>query len=227
MKLKSKSQRGQSFTEVAILLPVLLLILSGVVEFGFFLTQYLALQDSVRNAARFASDSLYYERDSITSCVTTRDFYRQTACLVNQELRQDAPLITLGDNGTPGDPTDDILDPTRGDEILISTFTITGGTPSEVTARHPSSVGESGWSYAVDIGHGSRNGVSRFSSADIESQLGASIPNTGFVLVEIIYHYDHMLGLPWLTPFIPDPLELYTYSLMPNVSAEPTSTPLP
>ena len=227
MKKRSKTQRGQSLTETALIIPVLLLVLSGLVEFGLFLNQYLALQDSTRNAARFAADSLYYVRDSDPVCDTTRDFFRQAACLVSQELRQDHPLIVLSDNGTPNDPTDDILDPARGDEILISVFTVTSGSPTRVTARFPQSEGEMGWSYAIDSGHGSRNATSHFSNADIEANIGTSIPSTGFVLVEIIYHYDHMLGLPWLTAFIPDPIELHAYSLMPNVSAEPTSTPLP
>jgi Flp pilus assembly protein TadG len=38
----------------------LLIVLSGLVEFGFMLNEYLALQDAARNAARFASDGLYY-----------------------------------------------------------------------------------------------------------------------------------------------------------------------
>lgn len=94
--------RGQSMVELALLFPVLLILLSGLIEFGFILNEYLSLMDAARNAARFASDGLYYEHDNLVAeigsmddynsvCQDTRHFYRQTACLVNQELRQEAP----------------------------------------------------------------------------------------------------------------------------------------
>ena len=35
------------------------------IEFGFILNQYLTLMDAARNAARFASDGLYYQWDNI------------------------------------------------------------------------------------------------------------------------------------------------------------------
>jgi Flp pilus assembly protein TadG len=44
--------RAQSLVETALLLPVLLLILSGLIEFGFLLNRYLILLDAVRNVAR-------------------------------------------------------------------------------------------------------------------------------------------------------------------------------
>ncbi len=202
--------RGQGLVEMAILLPVILVVLSGLLEFGLMLNAYLAMQDAARNAARYASDGLYYARDSITNCSTTRDFYRQTACLVNQELAQERPEITLN--------------LAMGDDIVISAFSV--GEGGSITARHPASDGEAGWSEAADpMGIGSRNQASRFTSNDIESRLYSGAPSTGLVLVEIFYHYDHRLKLPWITAFVPDPLLLHNYAAMPLVSAEPTPTP--
>ncbi len=54
-----KRARGQSIVEFALMAPILLIILSGLFEFGFLFTYYLAVLDSARNAARFSSDSLY------------------------------------------------------------------------------------------------------------------------------------------------------------------------
>jgi hypothetical protein len=225
-KATKRRKRGQSLVETAILFPVLLIIFSGVLEFGLMLTQILALQDGARNAARFASDSLYYQRDTDQTCSTTRDFYRQAGCLVNQELRQDHPLVELNDNGTPNDTSDDFLDPTRGDDIIVSVFTVTQGTG--VTGRFPGEDGEDGWSYAEDIpSYGTRNMSSDYSTADIDNDINTAAPSTGFVLVEVFYHYEHFFGLPWITAVVPDPLVLRSSALMPNVSAEPTPTPLP
>jgi hypothetical protein len=70
--------------------------------------------------------------------------------------------------------------------------------------------------------------VSKFSSADVSTLLGSMPslpPNTGVVLVEVFFDYHMVLGLPWITAFVNDPIELHAYSLYPNVASEPTPTP--
>jgi hypothetical protein len=234
-RFKFGHSRGQGLIETALLVPVLLMVLSGLVEFGFFLNDYLALQDAARNAARFSADGLYTNRDSNHLCTpptsATRDFYRQTACLVNQELAQERPEIQL-DLGT------------GVDDVVISVFSIAqdyctspasfppvqsmppGSGVSCVSARHPSEAGEAGWSSAQDV-TGTRNQSSRFSSAQINASLSNMAPSTGLVIVELTYTYDQKLKLPWITAFISDPVVLHNYALMPLVSAEPTPTPVP
>lgn len=209
----SRLSSGQGLIESAIFFPVLLIVLSGMVELGFLLTEYMAMQDAARNTARFASDGLFDARDEDHNCDTTRDFYRQTACLVYQELGQERPEIVLNlENGN--------------DDIVISSFSITQG--DGVTARHPGEFGEAGWSEAFDnLEWGTRNQDSRYSSSDIGAKLDPGAPSTGLVAVEIFYDYEHKLKLPWITAFISDPLLLYNYTIMPLVSAEPTPTPIP
>jgi hypothetical protein len=213
--------------ELALLFPVLLILLSGLIEFGFILNQYLTLMDAVRNAARFASDGLYYQHDNLTDCTgenATRHFFRQTACLVNQELQQEAPTIEMNDAGTPDLVGDDYLDPTVGNDIIISAFSFTSG--AGITARHPGG-SENGWSYAIDLDYPSDK-TSRFTSSEVTSSMvSMNSPNTGYVLVEIYYYYNHILGLPWITAVIDDPLLLHAYAFMPLTSAEPTPTPFP
>jgi hypothetical protein len=34
-----------------------------------------------------------------------------------------------------------------------------------------------------------------------------------------------VLGLPWITMFVPDTITLHAYSIMPNAYVEPTPTP--
>lgn len=207
-----KSAKGQGLVETAILLPVLLIVLSGLLEFGFLLNEYMTLQDAVRNAARYASDSDYRYRDSQVNCETTIDFYRQTACLVNRELSREAPYVGLNlANGR--------------DDVVISVFSVEG--PSGVmAARFPEDVGEAGWSMAEDF-TGTRNQFSTFSTAEMQAKLRGFAPNTGYVLVELFYSYDQKLKLPWITAFVPDPILLRPYAVMPNSSAEPTPTPEP
>lgn len=207
-----KPPRGQGLVETAILLPVLLIVLSGLLEFGFLLNEYMTIQDAVRNAARYAADSDYQFRDPVVNCDNTVDFYRQTACLVNRELSREAPFVGLNlANGR--------------DDVIISVFSVDGPS-AEITARFPEDVGEAGWSMAEDFS-GTRNQSSSFSSAQMQAKLRGFAPNTGYVLVELYYSYEQKLKLPWITAFVPDPILLRLYAVMPNSSAEPTPTPEP
>ena len=190
--------RGQSLVETAFLLPILLILLSGLVELGFMLNQYLTVLDAERNAARFAADGSYDVTDANPNCATTRDFYRQTACLVLQELAQEQPSITLN----PGT-----------DDIVVTAFAATTG--GAISARFPT---VNGWSY-----YGNDN--STISDATLTGELNPAANNDGYVLVEVFYTYHQILRLPWITPFIPDPVLLHIFTVMPLASVQPTATP--
>ncbi len=258
LSMKIPKPRGQSLVEMALTLPVMLILLSGLIEFGFMLNEYLTLQDGVRNAARFASDSDYASAETVDGsgdlpcdgvpgndtfpqplcCNRTTDFYRQTACLVNQELTLLAPEVSTlclqtdaGGNCIYG-----VVDPNGGsasskNDIILSVFSIEQGNPPAVLRFPPSSSGnggEAGWSYALAYhGYNTRNQSSAFSSAEIVSRLNSAAPSTGFLVLELYYHYDQKLKLPWITAFVPDPTRLHVYTIMPLVSAEPTPTPIP
>jgi Flp pilus assembly protein TadG len=203
--------RGQAVVETALVMTVLLMIVASIVEFGMMLNAYMTLQDAARNAARFSSDSLYDYRDNNPNCTQTQDFYRQTACVARDELAQARPQVTL------------TITTTAIDDIVISAISVAGSelvvTPT-VWARYPTEFGEAGWSAALDAS-GTRHQSSRITTAQIAQKLDYQAPSTGFVLVEVIGHYDQKLKLPWITAFLPDPFTLYTYALMPLVSAEP------
>ena len=51
-----KKSRGQSLVELALFLPILLIMLSGLVEFGFGLNQYINIVEATREGARFGVD---------------------------------------------------------------------------------------------------------------------------------------------------------------------------
>jgi hypothetical protein len=206
---KLRYPKGQSFIEFALLLPLLIVLILAMVEFGFLMNNYMAILDATRNAARFSSDSLYNHRDGLTDCDTTTDFYMQTACIVIQELAQEQPTIEL--------------DPAKGDDIVITAIGVLGGTPPSITARFPSNIG---WSYAQAI-TGTRNHSTSYTDAQITALLRNGTPSTGFIIVELYHNYDLKLGLSWLLPFLPNPIPFHSRAVMPLVSAEPTPTPEP
>ena len=47
-----KNEKGQSLVEFAILLPLVLLLLMGILEFGIMLNSYLTINNSAREGAR-------------------------------------------------------------------------------------------------------------------------------------------------------------------------------
>ncbi len=77
-----KTQRGQSFTELALILPILLLLLAGLVEVGFFINRYLDALDLTREAARFASNRDPFSAAGDTQCSNGDglNFYYDVAC---------------------------------------------------------------------------------------------------------------------------------------------------
>ncbi|MGB2955061.1 MAG: TadE family protein, partial [Anaerolineales bacterium] len=132
IKIKSRSpsrNRGQSFVELAIVLPVLLFLLIGFVEVGAVIYSYLSMLDVAREAARFASehDPAILEGPGAGGFCEDNElhFYQDTACVI----------VGAGFNPNL------VLDPTR-DDVTISVFTIDDNI---VTDRLPND-GDGVWS---------------------------------------------------------------------------------
>lgn len=61
--------RGQGLVEFAIILPLLLLLLLGVVEMGYLLRDYLVVVNADREACRFAARGRFSDEDAIARAV--------------------------------------------------------------------------------------------------------------------------------------------------------------
>ena len=96
-----KENSGQSFVELAIVLPVLLFLLIAFVEIGAIIYNYLSLLDVVREAARFAADRdpevLNGDMSSYPLSACGDDalhYYLDTACVViGTNFNQDITLV--------------------------------------------------------------------------------------------------------------------------------------
>jgi hypothetical protein len=231
-------KRGQALLEAALVFPVLLVVLSGMFEFGFLLNEYIAVQDSTRNAARFASDSDYtIPEDGNPDCTgsdATTFFYRQTACLAKSELQMEQPTIVLCLVGTESTAkqcpraSEDLMD-----DVIVSVFSIFDG----VATRFPAGTGENGWSYYADINGISQGAarspshISNFTTTEIETnRVISGLVKSSVVIVELRYHYYQVLALPWFksdNPVSPlhDPILFQAYASWPQSSAVPSDTP--
>lgn len=55
LKLNKKNSKGQSLVEIAIVLPILILIVMGIIEFGLLFNNYIIIANASREAARKAA----------------------------------------------------------------------------------------------------------------------------------------------------------------------------
>ena len=187
--------KAQSLTEFAISLPILLLLLSGVVEFGFALNYYLSILDATRESARYYSNTTPFNEDDSDNM----DFYANAAALARANLDP-----YLADPSYQGRRI--FLDPAI-DDVIVTVYA-----RSEAgIVRYPVS-GEY---------HMYNNQSSLFTPEEIDNLFESNSPNAGILLVEVHYNYHQVMKLPWLAPFVPDPILLRAYTIMPLASAEP------
>ncbi|RME08332.1 MAG: pilus assembly protein [Anaerolineae bacterium] len=225
--LKHQRLRGQSFVELALILPVLLMMIAGLVEVGFYVYSYLTALELTREAARFASLRDPFALDVVGSTLpddacsdSVLHYYFDTACII----------LDTGFNPTL--PLDKSID-----DVTISVLTISGNV---VTNRWPAD-GDGVWSLSTASNSWSGNeswtkdcegNVVRtepfFTNAEVEAMFQPGAPvNKGLVIVEVWYCYHQVLNLPILSDFLPNPIRLHAYSMMPAFEAIPTPTPIP
>jgi len=234
-RLKQHSA-GQSLVEFTILLPVLLMMLSGLIEFGFLLNTYLDIIDAAREAARFAANddptvglpTDTYDPSSVPPKV---NFWHRAF------LNSRSSLFTASDariNWNTNDPKD--CAGVNGD-IVVSAFALLGDT---LVQRYPGFNDGASNVATCPLGSGPVY-PTKITDAQVTDTLSGSAFPSGFVVIEIYYEYEWLLGLPWITSFFRDteitgdgdgkcetgetcqpPIVLYAYTIMPNTYVEPT-----
>ena len=233
-----RRQRGQSLVEFTLMLPVLLILISGVIEIGFMLSTYLDLVDVARDIARNAADDdPVHDRIGLVNDYPEYQYPDPKAEPWGFYYRAYVAMKNLF-SGSGGD----IITAANNDDMVLSVFRVqnTGGSIS--VTRSPCSFppgGQcSGGTYASSdslltptcVGQqqggdlGWRlfcNQASSFTTAEVKAMLDPVAPSTGYVLVELYYNYHMVLGLPWIKLFVPDPVLLHAYTLMPNQRSAP------
>jgi hypothetical protein len=225
--------------EMALAFPILLLVLVGTIEIGKYFNDYLTLLDATREGARYAADGDYAHavEPPLVSNSCDDDVYRQAACLVIQNMHgikfnpaTDDIVVSAVSVGTDGQvkyrfprACTDPVPPTGMYQLCNSNV----------------STSEHGWSYCKNvIQQGSpdpevdnyrgpcQETASRISNAQIQADMGTSMPNSGMVIAEIYYTHHQFLGLiPPGLAFLPDQVRMYAYTIMPMPSAAPLTSP--
>ncbi len=92
---RTRAERGAVAVEFALIAPVLLLIVFGIIQFGFFLAQQTTLNGAVRSGARFGSVNAY---TSTHSCSAVIQKVRDTANTIGMDGSAVSVAVKL--NGT-------------------------------------------------------------------------------------------------------------------------------
>ena len=135
-RLRTRNEGGQALVEFALVLPILLLLLTGMMMFGIALHDYLELTNAVSIGARLLAISRGQTTDP---CATTATAIYQAAPL----LKPASLTLTFVLNGT-----------TYPGASCISSTTTTGaagnllqGTAARVTATYPCNLRVYGFNY--------------------------------------------------------------------------------
>jgi len=241
LRRKQADRHGQSFTELALVLLILALLLAGVVEYGFMLNSYLHVLDGAREGARFSSNSNPFYLNPVTQEYEINNpeqqFYISTAAEVASVM---SPILLRPSS-----------DPVKADDVVITVYSVTylNATSTWSIVQYPTQ-DPNGWSLCTHYKNGnvatffSLRGEAippylrdanwavcspqrtKFTSGNalLQSRLSTNAPATGLLIVEVFYHYAQLLKLPVFTSVIPDPIPIHTYTIMPLSASEPTPT---
>jgi hypothetical protein len=88
-----RKERGQGLLELAVILPVLLILLLGLVELGYALRDYLVVVNASREGCRFAARGRYSDEDIIERTISAGGIVRQG------ESPQDVPFLRTASIG--------------------------------------------------------------------------------------------------------------------------------
>jgi len=226
--------KGQSFVETALVVPVLVLLMAGVVEIAFLYFSYMSALDLTREAARFASARDYRMEDApgsglpFSACLdNSLHYWYDTSCFFMDPEINSSLVVSSTDYA----------------DVAISVFTVAR---NHVTNRWPAENPDGSANpdgvfslYQTNVGgvmvpnwklDCSGNVVRTepyMTNAEMEALFQPNAPvDKGFVLVEVYFCYHHKIGLPFLTWAIPNPMRLHAYTIMPSSEAIPTPTPI-
>ena len=98
-----RTARGQSLVELSLTLPILLILVFGIIDFGLGMRSYISLANSVREGARFAAVGNPAGVPSDCDGVTNDTVYGRL-CVVTGglDLNELAPSVTYPDGIGPG-----------------------------------------------------------------------------------------------------------------------------
>ncbi len=133
----SRKEKGQSLVEFALVLPLLLLVVTGITTFGLLINNYLALTDAVSTGARYLAINRGQTTDPCALTATTVENAAPYLTPANLQFK-----ITLSNSAIAYSGTTCAGTPTTG-----APSNLKAGQPAIVTVTYPCSVTVYGATY--------------------------------------------------------------------------------
>jgi hypothetical protein len=179
-------EEGQNLVEFALLLPVLLYILMGIIQFGLIFAVYVTINNSVREAARWGSIYVY---DVSLNSPTNNDTARNNGMI--ERISQSRGILNLA------------LPVSRGGTGTTGNFSTasTGLLPvASCPSQSPAPVTPLAWWYGTNSTTGADVTICYSKPADV---LGTSDARRGYYLD--VHTWNHLqVFIPLLQQFLPD-----------------------
>lgn len=178
--------RAQSFLELALVLPVLLIMLLAMVEVAIFIGRYLDVLDLTREVARQAAREERFQNQNA--------FFADTFSYLTPPPDGLNSYITINP---------------AVDDVVISVFDLRGS--GEWIMRNQSTTNEN---YKKDCDGNPARALPHFTLANVIT-IGSPPANEGMIAVEVFYCHQLALNLPILSAFIPNPVQIHAFTIFP------------
>jgi hypothetical protein len=187
-----RTDRGQGLLELAVILPVLLILLMGAVEIGFALRDYLIVVNACREGCRFAARGRFSDQDVGARVVSAGGVVR----LGNPPA--DVPFLrTYGTDENTGIIVNHIYMDSAG-TVPSHTTWISGVLPSGTGGVGPILAADSQISLTQVV---QRHGPATQSINATREQAGYAKMGNHIVVVEVFFMHHPL----WNNPFVPLP----------------------
>ena len=139
-----RSERGAAALEFALIVPILLLVVFGVINFGFLLSQKASLANAVRAGARYGSVNAY---TSTHTCKAVVDKVRDSALTIGLTSAQRRNVVVTVSRVSPAGVATQICSGPSGADATVTVApcqnaaaSLTDPDSLQVSASYPSSV---------------------------------------------------------------------------------------
>jgi hypothetical protein len=209
-----RRSEGQSLVELALTLPILLLMLAGLVEVGAALRNYLIVVNADREGVRFAARGRWFDsaeeiQEIFNRVVAAAGYVQQGGGELVQFLRPSA----VGD--LPANATiaitfiqvPDQIDETGG--LVAEPPIINGPWYTPAVPPHQTRID------AVAVAEAARQENYEFNKKYFVNDGPLDIPSEdNFVIIEVWYDHEQWLKLPLFTEILPERFTMYAQSTM-------------
>lgn len=194
---KRKTERGQGMVELALVLPVLLLLMLGVAEMGYALRNYLVVVNATREGGRFASRGGFTNQAVLDRVVVASGtVYVDSAAMPFLRTQDPDPNVGIIITRIP-------MDSFGSFDSISVTHVISGVVPNDPAGVRDVDLEEDTRVSETQIGE--RHGVTTASINEERVAAGYERMDNTIVVVEVFFMHHPLLDLG----IVPDPWLMY------------------